>query len=29
MVYDDKLVDTEFNRVIGQILKEKRTKKGI
>lgn len=28
MVYDDKLVDTEFNRVIGQILKEKRTEKG-
>lgn len=28
MVYDDKLVDTEFNKVIGQILKEKRTEKG-
>lgn len=28
MVYDDKLVDTEFNKVIGQILKEKRTERG-
>lgn len=28
MVYDDKLVDTEFNKVIGDVLKEKRTFKG-
>lgn len=24
MVYDDKLVDTDFNKVIGEVLKEKR-----
>lgn len=28
MVYDDKLVDTDFNKVIGNVLKEKRTEKG-
>lgn len=28
MVYDDKLVDTEFNKVIGQTLKEKRIERG-
>lgn len=28
MVYDDKLVDTDFNRVIGNVLKEKRLDKG-
>lgn len=28
MVYDDKLVDTDFNRVIGDVLKEKRLDKG-
>lgn len=28
MVYDDKLVDTDFNKVIGKVLKEKRTEKG-
>ena len=27
MVYDDKLVDTDFNRVIGDVLKEKRLEK--
>lgn len=27
MVCDDKLVDTEFNLVIGQVLKEKRLSK--
>lgn len=27
MVYDDKLVDTDFNRVIGNVLKEKRLEK--
>ena len=28
MVYDDKLVDTDFNKVIGDVLKEKRLSKG-
>lgn len=28
MVYDDKLVDTDFNKVIGDVLKEKRINKG-
>lgn len=28
MVYDDKLVDTEFNKIIGQTLKEKRIERG-
>lgn len=28
MVYDDKLVDTDFNKVIGDVLKEKRIAKG-
>lgn len=28
MVYDDKLVDTEFNAVIGKVLKDKRLEKG-
>jgi transcriptional regulator with XRE-family HTH domain len=27
MVYDDKLVDTDFNKVIGDVLKEKRLEK--
>lgn len=27
MVYDDKLVDTDFNKVIGEVLKEKRLEK--
>lgn len=28
MIYDDKLVDTDFNKVIGDVLKEKRINKG-
>lgn len=28
MVYDDKLVDTDFNKVIGEVLKNKRIEKG-
>lgn len=28
MIYDDKLVDTDFNKVIGDVLKEKRVAKG-
>ena len=28
MVYDDKLVDTDFNKVIGDVLKEKRIAEG-
>lgn len=28
MVYDDKLVDTDFNKVIGNVLKKKRLEKG-
>lgn len=28
MVYDDKLVDTDFNKVIGDVLKKKRLEKG-
>ncbi len=28
MVYDDKLVDTDFNIIIGKVLKEKRIEKG-
>lgn len=28
MVYDDKLVDTDFNLVIGEVLKNKRKEKG-
>lgn len=28
MVYDDKLVDTDYNRVIGEVLKKKRLEKG-
>lgn len=27
MIYDDKLVDTDFNRVIGEVLKKKRLEK--
>ena len=27
MIYDDKLVDTDFNIIIGKILKEKRLEK--
>lgn len=27
MIYDDKLVDTDFNEVIGKVLKEKRLDK--
>lgn len=28
MIYDDKLVDTDFNKVIGETLKKKRLEKG-
>ena len=28
MIYDDKLVDTDFNKVIGDVLKDKRIAKG-
>ena len=27
MIYDDKLVDTDFNIIIGEVLKEKRLQK--
>ena len=29
MVYDDKLVDTDFNKIIGSVLKKKRMEKNL